>query len=75
MQQCKDIFGPKFTENFINERIRRTNTNYGGFGLTLTRVIFPNGSTDPWHALGITSDIGPTATALFIKGTVVLCLC
>jgi len=68
--QCKDIFGAKFTEDFINAGIRWTNTNYGGFGLTVTRVVFPNGSTDPWHALGITSDLGPTTPAIFIDGRV-----
>jgi len=66
VKQCKDIFGAKFTEDFINTAIRRTNTMYGGYDLSVTRVVFPNGSTDPWHALGITIDLGPTSPAIFI---------
>jgi len=36
--------------------------------LHVTKVVFPNGSTDPWHVLGITSDLSPSATAIYIKG-------
>ena len=34
-----------------------------------TNIIFPNGSIDPWHALGITSNISDSLTAVFITGT------
>ena len=67
--QCSDIFGPKFSQAFIQQGVNNTNTNYGGYGLKLTKVVFPNGSIDPWHALGITKDISPDATAIYIKGT------
>jgi len=67
-QQCKDIFGSGFTEGLTRAAIGWTNTNYGGRGLRVTKVVFPNGSTDPWHALGITSDLSPNATAIYIKG-------
>ena len=48
-----------------------TNANYGGFGLKPTRVAFHNGSIDPWHALGITSNdnLSPENIAIFIDGT------
>jgi len=71
-QQCKDIFGPAFTEDLTRIAIRWTNANYGGRGLRVTRVVFPNGSTDPWHALGIISDLSPNATAIYIKGIVLM---
>lgn len=29
---------------------------YGGLALKLDRVVFPNGSIDPWHALGMTTN-------------------
>ena len=67
-QQCADIFGEKFTEQMITDGIERTNTNYGGLGIKVTKVVFPNGSIDPWHALGVTSDLSPEATAIYIKG-------
>ncbi len=41
---------------------------YGGYGLKVTRVLFPNGSIDPWHALGVTKDLSSEARALYIKG-------
>lgn len=34
-----------------------------------TNIIFPNGSIDPWHALGITSNISDSLIAVFITGT------
>lgn len=67
-KQCKDIFGPQFTVNVTEAGISWTNTNYGGLTPQVTRIVFPNGSTDPWHALGITQDLSPNATAIFIKG-------
>lgn len=36
--------------------------------MKVTRILFPNGSIDPWHALGITKDISPDAKAIFING-------
>jgi len=47
-----------------------TNANYGGRELRVTKVVFPNGSTDPWHALGIITDLSPTATAIYIEGNI-----
>ncbi|XP_071085611.1 putative serine protease K12H4.7 [Haliotis cracherodii] len=69
VQQCMDIFGSKFNADLIQHGINRTNTNYGAYGIKITKVVFPNGSIDPWHALGITEDLGPDATAVFINGT------
>ncbi|XP_064639695.1 putative serine protease K12H4.7 isoform X2 [Lineus longissimus] len=68
-QQCADIFGPKFTLELLQRGINETNTNYGGYHMKVTKVVFPNGAIDPWHALGITKDLNPTATALYIQGT------
>ena len=35
------------------------------------RIVFPNGSVDPWHALGITSsrEVSSDSMAVFINGT------
>lgn len=68
-QQCEDIFGKKFNQKFIQNGIDFTNNFYGGFNLTLTNVIFPNGLVDPWHALGVLYIINPTATPLIIQDT------
>ncbi|XP_041359445.1 putative serine protease K12H4.7 [Gigantopelta aegis] len=69
IQQCIDIFGPKFNVDLINRGIKRTNTNYGARGIKISKVVFPNGSIDPWHALGITKDISSDARAIYINGT------
>lgn len=69
IQQCQDIYGEKFNLELLKEGVKRTNTLYGGKDLKVTRVVFPNGSIDPWHALGITDDLSPEATAIFINGT------
>ena len=68
IQQCIDIFGSKFNTDLIQRGIRRTNTNYGALGIKITKVVFPNGSIDPWHALGVIKDLGPDARAIYING-------
>lgn len=46
-----------------------TNNFYGGLGLRVRKVVFPNGSVDPWHALGVIRDLNPDSKALLINGT------
>jgi len=65
IQMCKDIFGFDWLPA-INE----TNNCYGGNGPTgATKIVFVNGSLDPWHALSILEDQSETVTAVFINGT------
>ena len=37
--------------------------------LKASNVVLPNGSLDPWHALGITSTRRPSDPAVYIQGT------
>lgn len=67
-KQCSDIFGPNFTPNLLAAGINVTNTEYGALDYKATRVVFVHGSVDPWHALGITSSLGPYTPAIFIQG-------
>lgn len=69
IKQCMDIFGPEFNEAALLAGISSTNTNYGGLHIAGTKIVFPNGSIDPWHALGITSDVSAEEQAIFIEGT------
>ncbi|XP_046852436.1 putative serine protease K12H4.7 [Xenia sp. Carnegie-2017] len=69
IKQCMDIFGLNFNETEIASGINRTNTNYGGLGIAGSKIVFPNGSIDPWHALGITKDVTAEEQAIFIQGT------
>jgi hypothetical protein len=68
-QQCIDIFGPKFNSASIQSSIDRTNRMYGGLDLSVSNVVFVHGSFDPWHALGVTKDLSPDATAILIPET------
>jgi hypothetical protein len=68
-QQCVDIFGPQFTVQAITDNVAWTNTYYGGKDVEGSEIVFPNGSIDPWHALGIIESLSPTETAVFIQGT------
>ncbi len=33
------------------------------------QIVFPNGSIDPWHALGVVTDVTSEEQAIFIEGT------
>ncbi|XP_053402774.1 putative serine protease F56F10.1 [Mercenaria mercenaria] len=67
--QCMDIYEKNMDCIFIDENIKDTNQYYGGRNISVTKVVFPNGSIDPWHAMGVTEDISPDATAIYIDGT------
>ena len=73
VQQCVDVFGKDFDQDFIQKGIDWTNENYGSLGInkTTSRTLFPNGSIDPWHALGLTHvmDILKDVNSIFIEGT------
>ncbi|XP_064470915.1 putative serine protease K12H4.7 isoform X2 [Ornithodoros turicata] len=69
IKECRDIFGARFDEAMLNNGVQETNTMYGGIHPVLRNVTFPNGSVDPWHALGILEDISADVTAVYINGT------
>uniref|UniRef100_A0A914WAN2 Uncharacterized protein n=1 Tax=Plectus sambesii TaxID=2011161 RepID=A0A914WAN2_9BILA len=66
---CKDIFGPLFTSDYISQGVDATNAFYGGRSYTGTNVVLPNGSVDPWHALGLVSSPSNSTPAVYIQGT------
>ncbi|XP_065643422.1 putative serine protease K12H4.7 isoform X2 [Hydra vulgaris] len=68
LKQCVDIFGDKFNESSISQGINWTNTNYGGYQMNAKRIVFPNGSIDPWHALSFTKN-AKDMISVFINGT------
>ncbi|KAG9348302.1 hypothetical protein JZ751_002037 [Albula glossodonta] len=69
VKQCGDIYDPSLTGSTIADAVVQTNEYYGGYNICATRIVFPNGSIDPWHALGITKDINDELPAVFIQGT------
>lgn len=69
IDQCTQIYGSQFNQQTISQNIANTDQFYGGVdNYRGTNVVLPNGSVDPWHALGILTTKG-TAVAAFITGT------
>ncbi|KAG8002240.1 Thymus-specific serine protease [Nibea albiflora] len=66
VKQCADFYNVSADQ--LAEAVAQTNEYYGGYDIRSTRIVLPNGSIDPWHALGITQDITPDLPAVFIKG-------
>ncbi|KAL6442746.1 hypothetical protein ACFW04_002671 [Cataglyphis niger] len=69
IQQCIDIFGPRYDIDLLKSAVTRTNILYGALNLQVTNVVFVHGSVDPWHVLGITTSSNPQAPAIYINGT------
>ena len=46
---CRDVFGEEYTIPNINW----TNEYFGATEIAGTKIVFPNGSVDPWHNLGM----------------------
>ncbi|XP_032887024.1 putative serine protease K12H4.7 [Amblyraja radiata] len=65
LQQCIDLFGPLFNPVVLADAVQHTNENYGGHNIKGNRIMFPNGSNDPWHILGVTKG----HKAIYIQGT------
>jgi len=62
---CKDIFGFNFFPD-----IKGTNEYYGGNNPKgATKIVFVNGSLDPWHALSVKKSLSDTLKAIYIEGT------
>ena len=70
-QMCSDVYGPDFTHDLLEVGVNFTNTVYGARGIRGTRIVFPNGSVDPWHALGVVKQdqVSPDSLVLLIHGT------
>uniref|UniRef100_A0A4W3KCS1 Serine protease 59, putative n=1 Tax=Callorhinchus milii TaxID=7868 RepID=A0A4W3KCS1_CALMI len=69
LQQCVDIFGPKFNASAVANAIQQTNECYGGLNIKSSRIVFPTGSMDPWHILSITKNLSVDVPAIYIQGT------
>ena len=67
---CSDVFGPKFGAELVTRGTALTMAEYGGLAMAVTNVVFVHGSLDPWHVLGITEDLSPSATAILIEARV-----
>ncbi|XP_070578228.1 thymus-specific serine protease-like [Ptychodera flava] len=64
---CTEVFG--ITRTSVDQRVDFTNAYYGGQHPKGSRIVFVNGSIDPWHALSVLHNESPTETSIFINGT------
>ncbi len=66
---CTDVFGPQITVDTIDGSIDAVTQMYGGrSGYKATNIVLPNGSLDPWHALGIYSNPDNSVVPRLITG-------
>lgn len=66
MKQCAQFYN--ISAEVVAAAVAQTNEYYGGYDIRSSRIVFPNGDVDPWHALGITQDITQDLPAVFIQG-------
>lgn len=52
----------------LDAAVKRTNVLFGEKNIFVERVAFVYGNIDPWHALGITNDMGRAYNAYLIPG-------
>lgn len=58
----------RFNEAIAQAGVSRTNLEYGGLNPDVTRVVYTQGSLDPWHALGRDTDLSADAPVIMIEG-------
>lgn len=68
LKTCAEVYG--LSPDQVSSAVAATNKLYGGKNIPkgTTNIVFPNGSIDPWHALGVLESSG-SLVAVFINGT------
>uniref|UniRef100_A0A1I8ALQ5 Serine protease K12H4.7 n=1 Tax=Steinernema glaseri TaxID=37863 RepID=A0A1I8ALQ5_9BILA len=67
---CTDVYGPAIDRTYIDNGVKRTLQYYGGRdNYRGTNVVLPNGSNDPWHALGKLTSTDSSVVPYLINGT------
>ncbi|CAD6185246.1 unnamed protein product [Caenorhabditis auriculariae] len=71
IDMCTDMFDDSVKMNFVYNRNLQAQNFYGGTDYyTATNIVLPNGSLDPWHALGLYKDNANAALkTILINGT------
>jgi len=64
---CCDVFG--LPEKKVYQGVAFTNSDYGGKTPNGSKIVFVNGSIDPWHALSVLTNLTTSELAIFIPGT------
>lgn len=66
---CTGIYGDAVSPDKLRKAISDDNVLYGSLMPDTTNVVHVHGSTDPWHALGITQDVSNGVHGILIDGT------
>uniref|UniRef100_A0AC34QF93 Uncharacterized protein n=1 Tax=Panagrolaimus sp. JU765 TaxID=591449 RepID=A0AC34QF93_9BILA len=70
IKKCVDVFGDVFDNSTIYKNVDETNAIYKGQkGYNGTRVVFSNGSNDPWHVLSVLEATNEQNYPILINGT------
>lgn len=68
MDLCYDVYGKD--RDYVDTQVRSTNTIYGGQdNFNGTRVVFVNGSEDPWNPLSVYNPKDKTVFSFLIDGS------
>lgn len=70
LKTCSAVYN--ISPDDVTAAVAATNDLYGGrdnIPSNATNIVFPNGSIDPWHALGVLDPLSPNLPAIFINGT------
>lgn len=62
---CLEAFD--ITADEVDYQITYTNEVYGGSNIQGSRIMFPNGQIDPWHALGVLEEPNPREPVLWVR--------
>ncbi|VDM76179.1 unnamed protein product, partial [Strongylus vulgaris] len=67
---CNDAYGSAYNSESISKAVHNTQMHYGGSERYRgTNVVIPNGSIDPWHALGKYTSNHDSVVPFLINGT------
>ncbi|XP_050530553.1 putative serine protease K12H4.7 [Daktulosphaira vitifoliae] len=66
---CSSVYGESYDIDLLTRGINRSNMMYGQLDIKESRVIYVQGTVDPWHALGMTHTKIINTVAIYINGT------
>lgn len=68
LEMCVQVFGNVFEDLASEKYMQHTNMVHGGFHPAVSNVYFTHGSLDPWHPMGVLSDLNEDSPSVVIKG-------
>lgn len=64
---CQDVFG--LSPDSVKNSVMNTNTWFGSNTTVAPRVVYVDGTIDPWHSLAVIQTLAPESPAVLIDGT------